>query len=99
MPYVNIKVTQEGGPSGTGPSPEEKALLVAGVTDLLHKVLNKNPATTFVVIDEVPLDNWGMHGRQVSHIRAERSQATVPPPQVPKSKRRASAPTQARHKT
>lgn len=70
MPYVNIKVTQEGGPNGTGPSDEEKARLVSGVTDLLHEVLGKKPATTFVVIDEVPLENWGMSGKQVSHIRA-----------------------------
>ncbi|ABF62255.1 tautomerase family protein [Ruegeria sp. TM1040] len=71
MPYVNIKVTQEGGPNGTGPSTEEKQKLVAGVTDLLASVLGKNPATTFVVIDEVPLENWGLEGRQVSTIRAE----------------------------
>ena len=71
MPYVNIKVTREGGPKGTGPTAEEKRQLISGVTDLLEKVLNKNPATTFVVIDEVPLDNWGMEGRQVSQIRAE----------------------------
>ena len=70
MPYVNIKVTKEGGPDGTGPTSEEKQQLITGVTDLLQKVLNKNPVTTFVVIDEVPLDNWGMEGRQVSHIRA-----------------------------
>ncbi|WP_300069760.1 4-oxalocrotonate tautomerase family protein [uncultured Ruegeria sp.] len=70
MPYVNIKVTKEGGPDGTGPTSEEKQQLITGVTDLLQKVLNKNPATTFVVIDEVPLDNWGMEGRQVSQIRA-----------------------------
>ncbi|WP_377189451.1 tautomerase family protein [Ruegeria meonggei] len=73
MPYVNIKVTQEGGPNGTGPSVEEKAELIAGVTDLMQRVLNKNPSTTFVVIDEVPLDNWGMQGQQVSHIRATKS--------------------------
>jgi 4-oxalocrotonate tautomerase len=73
MPYVNIKVTQEGGPHGTGPSTEEKQKLVAGVTDLLFKVLGKNPATTFVVIDEVPLENWGLEGRQVSTIRAEQT--------------------------
>ncbi|MEM7440538.1 MAG: 4-oxalocrotonate tautomerase family protein [Pseudomonadota bacterium] len=73
MPYVNIKVTQEGGPNGTGPSSDEKAQLVAGVTDLLEQVLNKSPATTFVVIDEVPLDNWGMSGKQVSQIRAAKS--------------------------
>lgn len=73
MPYVNIKVTQEGGPRGTGPSSEEKQQLVEGVTDLLFRVLGKKPATTFVVIDEVPLENWGMDSRQVSTIRAEQS--------------------------
>lgn len=73
MPYVNIKVTQEGGPDGTGPSTEEKQQLVAGATDLLFNVLGKNPATTFVVIDEVPLENWGMDSRQVSTIRAEQT--------------------------
>ncbi len=71
MPYVNIKVTQEGGPEGKGPSAEEKALLISGVTDLLQRVLNKNPTTTFVVIDEVPLENWGMKGRSVRYIRAK----------------------------
>ncbi|MEM1078901.1 MAG: 4-oxalocrotonate tautomerase family protein [Pseudomonadota bacterium] len=70
MPYVNIKVTQEGGPDGAGPSVEEKRQLVAGVTDLLFEVLGKAPATTFVVIDEVPLENWGLSGKQVSAIRA-----------------------------
>ena len=69
MPYVNIKVTQEGGPDGKGPSEVEKAQLIEGVTDLLRQVLGKDPATTFVVIDEVPLENWGISGKQVSHIR------------------------------
>lgn len=73
MPYVNIKVTQEGGPHGTGPSTAEKEMLVAGVTKLLFEVLGKNPSTTFVVIDEVPLENWGIEGRQVSAIRAEQA--------------------------
>ncbi len=73
MPYVNIKVNREGGPNGTGPSKDEKQQLVAGVTDLLFRVLGKKPATTFVVIDEVPLENWGIEGRQVSTIRAEQS--------------------------
>ena len=47
MPYVNIKITREGA------TPAQKAELIAGVTDLLQRVLNKNPATTVVVIDEV----------------------------------------------
>ena len=70
MPYVNIKVTREGGPDGTGPSAEEKTQLVFGVTKLLQEVLGKNPATTFVVIDEVATDNWGIAGRSVSDIRS-----------------------------
>ena len=73
MPYVNIKVTQEGGPNGTGPSDEEKAELIAGVTDLLARVLGKNPATTVVVIDEVPMQNWGIGGLPTPEFRARQN--------------------------
>ncbi|MEM9332316.1 MAG: 4-oxalocrotonate tautomerase family protein [Pseudomonadota bacterium] len=73
MPYVNIKVTREGGPDGTGPSSDEKARLIKGVSDLLHEVLNKDPSVTFVVIDEVPLESWGMSGKPVSELRARTS--------------------------
>ena len=69
MPYVNIKVTQEGGPDGTGPSDEQKAALIKGVTDLLQDVLDKDPATTFVVIDEIRTDNWGIGFEQVTDLR------------------------------
>ncbi len=71
MPYVNIKLTQEGGLDGQGPSDEEKLLLISGVTDLLERVLGKHPATTFVVIDEVPLASWSISGRSVREIRAQ----------------------------
>ncbi len=73
MPYVNIKVTKEGGPEGTGPSAEQKAELIKGVTELLEKVLHKNPATTFVVIDEVSLDDWGIGGLSVPEFRKLKS--------------------------
>jgi 4-oxalocrotonate tautomerase len=63
MPYVNIKVTRE------GVTPEQKARLIKGATDLLKEVLNKPPRTTFVVIDEVDTDNWGVGGEQVTVIR------------------------------
>lgn len=63
MPYVNIKITREGATA------EQKGELIAGVTELLEKVLNKNPATTVVVIDEVETDNWGIAGEQVTHRR------------------------------
>ncbi len=65
MPYVNIKITREGGPDDTGPSAEQKAELIKGTTELLVKVLNKHPSTTFVVIDEVALEDWGIGGLPV----------------------------------
>ncbi|UJJ30661.1 tautomerase family protein [Halopseudomonas maritima] len=72
MPYVNIKVTREGGPEGKGPSTEQKAELIAGVTELLVSVLNKSPASTMVVIDEVALDDWGIGGLPVVAYRAQK---------------------------
>ncbi len=67
---MNIKITREGGPDGTGPSEDDKSRLIAGVTDLLQTVLGKNPETTFVVIDEVELENWGIGGLTVEDYRA-----------------------------
>lgn len=63
MPYVNIQITREGA------SAEQKAELIRGATDLLVRVLNKNPATTFVTIDEVETDNWGVAGQTVTAMR------------------------------
>ena len=64
MPYVNIKITREGA------SAEQKAELIAGATELLRRVLGKNPQTTVVVIDEVETDNWGIGGETVTVRRA-----------------------------
>ncbi|OYR07812.1 tautomerase family protein [Brucella grignonensis] len=63
MPYVNIKITREGA------TPEQKAELIKGVTNLLVDVLDKNPATTFVVIDEVNPEDWGIGGLPVAEYR------------------------------
>ena len=64
MPYVNIKITREGATA------EQKAALIAGATELLQRVLNKNPQTTVGVIDEVETDNWGIAGESVTVRRA-----------------------------
>lgn len=69
MPYVNIKITREG---ATGP---QKAELIRGVTDLLVNVLHKNPDSTFVVIDEVDMENWGVGGLPVHEHRMRRKHA------------------------
>jgi 4-oxalocrotonate tautomerase len=63
MPYVNIKITKEGA------TKEQKKQLIAGATQLLVDVLEKNPATTIVTIDEVDTDKWGIAGEQVTELR------------------------------
>jgi len=64
MPYVHIQVTNE------GVSREQKQALIRETTNLLQDVLNKNPATRFVVIEEVDTDNWGIGGELVADIRS-----------------------------
>ena len=64
MPYVLIQVTDE------NVTREAKKALVEGATELLVRVLQKDPATTFVVIDEVSTDNWGVAGELVTDLRA-----------------------------
>lgn len=62
MPYVNIRITK-------GATTEQKAQLIRETTDMLVRVLGKNPATTAVIIDEVELDNWGLGGESIAAIR------------------------------
>jgi 4-oxalocrotonate tautomerase len=70
MPIVLIQVTKEGNtPGATSVTAAEKAALISGATELLTKVLNKPPEATFVVIEEVELENWGWGGLPVSEFR------------------------------
>ena len=64
MPYILIQVTRE------GVTQAQKQALIAGATDLVVHTLNKDPATTFVVIEEVDTDNWGVAGISVTERRA-----------------------------
>jgi len=63
MPYVNIKVTRE------DVTTEQKAMLIRETTAMLARVLNKDPQTTHVVIDEIDTDNWGFGGESVTSYR------------------------------
>jgi len=65
MPFVNIRITRDGATA------EQKAQLIQGATQLLVDVLNKNPQTTVVVIDEVDTDNWGIGGETVTARRQQ----------------------------
>jgi 4-oxalocrotonate tautomerase len=63
MPYVNIQVTRE------GVTQAQKAELIRRSTEMLVEVLGKSPATTFVVIEEVEMENWGVGGLPVAEYR------------------------------
>ena len=70
MPYVNIKVTREGtAPGASATTPEQKKALIEGVSQLLLDVLGKPLDSTFVVIEEVDLDSWGVGGMTVPEYR------------------------------
>jgi len=72
MPYVNIKVTREGTtPGATATTAEQKKALIKGISDLLFNVMGKPHSSTFVVIDEVDLENWGVGGVTVSEYREQ----------------------------
>ena len=63
MPYVNIKITNEGATQA------QKLQLITGATELLQRVLGKNPKTTVVVIEEISCDNWGIAGESITQRR------------------------------
>jgi len=58
MPYINIKVTDE------QVTQQQKRQLIEDATQSVVRILNKEPKTIHVVIDEVPIGNWGVNGKQ-----------------------------------
>ena len=68
MPYVKVQITREGDTSA-----ERKAEVIQGMTRVLEDVLGKDPRTTFVVIEEVELESWGIGGLPVEEYRRSRT--------------------------
>ena len=65
MPFVNVKLTPE------GLTPKLKEELVKEFTQILVDKLGKNPASTFVIIEEVQAENWGVGGQTVANLRKQ----------------------------
>ncbi len=63
MPMVNVKITRDGATA------EQKSQVIAEMTEVLARVLGKNPTTTIVIIEEVETENWGIAGEPVSERR------------------------------
>ena len=63
MPYINLKVTDD------GVTADQKAEIVRDFTNTLGRVLGKRPEHIHVVIDEVPVENWGYAGVLTTEYR------------------------------
>lgn len=72
MPFVSVRITRD------GVTREQKAQVIAEITETLERVLNKRPDLTHIVIEEVDTDNWGYSGITTTEYRrqlAERGQS------------------------
>ena len=68
MPLVTIRIARRATPTTT----EQKARLIAGISDVVQNVLDKRRDSVTVIIDEVDPDNWGEGGVSVTQRRAQR---------------------------
>jgi 4-oxalocrotonate tautomerase len=74
MPIVTIQITREGSaPGRNAATTEEKAALIKGASQLMLDVLNKPFDATFVVIEEVDMENFGWGGLPVADFRKQRA--------------------------
>jgi 4-oxalocrotonate tautomerase len=75
MPIVTVQVTREGTTADrTSVTAEEKAAIIAGVSQVMLDVLNKPLESTYVVIEEVELDNWGWGGLPTVQYRKRKAE-------------------------
>ena len=69
MPLVTLRIARRATPT----SAEQKAQLIAGITDVVQTVLDKRRESVTVIIDEVDPENWGEGGEPVTVLRARRA--------------------------
>jgi len=81
MPYVNVRISADGNTAA------QKLRVIERITQVLVEELGKDPAGTFVVIDEVSTDNWGHHGTSVTKLRAAKAAAAKQAPRKAPAKR------------
>jgi 4-oxalocrotonate tautomerase len=64
MPIVTIQMVEQ------GVTRDQKMKLCQGVTKLIHDLMDKDPERVYVLINEVPVDNWSAGGDILSVRRA-----------------------------
>jgi 4-oxalocrotonate tautomerase len=68
MPFVSVRITRD------GVTTEQKAQVIAEITETLERVLNKRPDLTHIVIEEIDTDNWGYAGITTTQYRKQLAQ-------------------------
>ena len=63
MPFVRVRITRD------GVTREQKAQVIAEITETLQRVLGKPPELTHIVIEEIDTDNWGDKGITTTEFR------------------------------
>lgn len=70
MPIVTVQVTREGNlPGADRVTREQKAAIYKGMSQVLLDVLGKPLDRTWVIFEEVDLDNWGWGGMPIADYR------------------------------
>ena len=69
MPLVTVRIARRPQPT----SAAQKAELIAGLTEVVARVLDKRRDSVTVILDEVDPENWGEGGEPVTAVRARRA--------------------------
>lgn len=76
MPIVTVQLTREGtAPGADRTTPEQKAAIYKGMSEVLRDVLGKPVDWTWVIIQEVDPEDWGWGGLPVMEYRRKRAAA------------------------
>jgi 4-oxalocrotonate tautomerase len=72
MPIVTVQVTKEGTEPGLDHvTAEQKAAIYKGMSQVLYDVLGKPPEWTWVIFQEVEMEDWGWGGLPVLEYRKQ----------------------------
>jgi 4-oxalocrotonate tautomerase len=69
VPYINVRLIDD------QVTAAQKSEVIRQITQVMVDVLGKDPNTTFVVIDEVSIDNWGLGGQSVRERRRVKAES------------------------
>jgi 4-oxalocrotonate tautomerase len=74
MPIVTVQLTREGSTPGVDHvTAEQKAEIYKGMSQVLLDVLGKPLEWTWVIFEEVELENWGWGGLPVLEYRKKKA--------------------------